>query len=288
MSFLAAFFALLIDQVTRHLEWIRSPRWFQAYSEALIAFTRAPEKARATAGVLLMVLLPAVAALFLGDLLNRIWDMFGLCFGIAVFWFCLGPRDLHAQAEAYIDATHAGDEARAAQLAGEILEAAPPQAAAERTQAVTRAVFKEANARVFGVLFWFALLGPAGALLYRCADFLVRKPVAGASAEFEDAAERTLGVLAWLPAHLTALGYALAGSFEDAVSDLRGYYHDCKLQFFEVSDDVLVYGGLGAIRSTVGEDASVSRLKSALGLVRRTLIIWIVIYALLTIFDLSW
>jgi len=295
MSFLAALLALLLDQAMRHLEWVRNPLWFQAYAEALQAFTHSRDKTRATTGVLLMIMVPAVAVLFIDGLLthNRVgpapfWDALGFVFYIAVFWFCLGPKDVHTQAESYIEASQTGNDAKAAELAGEILEAQPPAAAAERTQAVTRAVLKEANARIFGVLFWFGLLGPAGAVLYRCSDLTVRKPFPGESGEFRESAVRTLGVLAWLPAHLTALGYALAGSFEDAVSDLKGYYHDCKLQFFQVSDDVLVFGGLGAIRATVGEEAGVSRLKSALGLVRRTLLIWLVIYALLTLFGWSW
>jgi AmpE protein len=292
MSFLAALLALLLDQGLRHLEWVRDPRWFRAYSEALLAFSRSSDRRRATSGALLTVMVPALAALFLDGLFNhphtQVWDVFGLVFEVVVFWFCLGPRDLHTQAEAYIEAAQAGDETRAAAAAGALLDTTPPASAAERTQAVTRAVLKEANARTFGVLFWFGLLGPAGALLYRCADLQQRLQRKDASQEFRDAAERLLGVLAWLPAHLTALGYALAGSFEDAVSDLKGYYHDCKLQFFQVSEDVLVFGGLGAIRGTVGEDAGVSRLKSALGLVRRTLLIWLVIYALLALFGLSW
>ena len=95
-------------------------------------------------------------------------------------------------------------------------------------------------------------------------------------------------MLDWLPAHLTALGYALAGSFEDAVSDLKAYYHDCHLHFFQVSDDVLVFSGLGAVRAAAVEETGITRLKSALGLVRRTLIIWVAVYALLTLFGFSW
>ncbi|HLW73524.1 MAG TPA: regulatory signaling modulator protein AmpE [Gammaproteobacteria bacterium] len=292
MNFLAVLLALLLDQGLRHLESVRSARWFRAYSEALLAFSRSNERLRATSGALLTVMVPAVVVLFLDGLLThphtQFWDVLGLVFDVAVFWFCLGPQDLHTQAEAYIEASQAGDEARAAAAAGALLETTAPASASERTQAVIRAVLKEANARTFGVLFWFGLLGPAGAVLYRCADLQQRMPRKDESQEFQDAAERLLGVLAWLPAHLTALGYALAGSFEDAVSDLKGYYHDCKLQFFQVSDDVLVFGGLGAIRGTAGEDAGISRLKSALGLVRRTLLIWLVIYALITLFGWSW
>jgi len=288
MSFLAALFALLIDQAFRQLESFRDARWFSAYAEAFAGMTRSADPARATLGAVLIVLLPAVVALFVGDILAHIWEGFGFVFAALVFWFCLGPRDLYTQAEAYIDAVQAGDEVRAGALAGEILDAVPPSSPVERTQVVTQRVFKEANARQFGVLFWFGILGPGGAILYRCADLMKRHALPEATAECRAAAARLLGVLDWIPAHLTALGYALAGSFDDAVSDLRAYYRDCRLHFFQVSDDVLVFSGLGAVRGTVGEEAGVTRLKSALSLVRRTLIIWLVMYGLFSIFQWSW
>jgi len=288
MSFLAALFALLLDQVLRHLEPVRDARWFSAYAETFTGLVRSSEAGRAASGAVLIVLVPAVVTLFVGDLLAGMWEGFGFVFAAVVFWFCLGPRDLHHQVQAYMDATQAGDESRATGVAGEILEVAAPASLIERTQAVTQKVFKEANARQFGVLFWFAILGPAGAVLYRCADFLRRRPVPGESAEAGATAARLLGVLDWVPAHLTALGYALAGSFEDAVSDLRAYYHDCTLHFFQVSDDVLVFSGLGAVRAAAAEESGITRLKSALSLVRRTLIIWVAVYALITLFGWSW
>lgn len=288
MSFLAALFALLLDQVLRHLEPVRDARWFRAYAETFSSLLRSAEPGRAASGAVLTVLVPAVVALFLGDVLNHMWEGFGFVFAAVVFWFCLGPRDLHHQVQGYIDAVQAGDEARAAAVAAEVLEVAPPVSPTERTQAVTQKVFKEANARQFGVLFWFGVLGPAGAVLYRCADLLKRRPAPGETAEAGATAARLLGVLDWIPAHLTALGYALAGSFEDAVSDLRAYYRGCTLHFFQVSDDVLVFSGLGAVRATAAEETGITRLKSALGLVRRTLIIWVAVYALVTLFGFSW
>lgn len=288
MSFLAALFALLLDQVLRHLEPVRDARWFRAYAETFSSLLRSAEPGRAASGAVLTVLVPAVVALFLGDVLNHMWEGFGFVFAAVVFWFCLGPRDLHHQVQGYIDAVQAGDEARAAAVAAEVLEVAPPASPTERTQAVTQKVFKEANVRQFGVLFWFGVLGPAGAVLYRCADLLKRRPTPGESSEAGATAARLLGVLDWIPAHLTALGYALAGSFEDAVSDLRAYYRDCTLHFFQVSDDVLVFSGLGAVRATAAEETGITRLKSALGLVRRTLIIWVAVYALVTLFGFSW
>src|SRR5690348_13533050 len=111
MSFLAALLALLLDQALRHLEWVRSPRWFQAYAEALQSFTCTPGRVRARTGVLLMVMGAAVGGVFPGGLLTHgrpgpapFWDALGFLFYIAVFWFCLGPRDIHTQAETYMEA----------------------------------------------------------------------------------------------------------------------------------------------------------------------------------------
>ena len=288
MSFLAALLALILDQWLRHLEPVRGPRWLHAYAEAFEPFTRSADAVRATAGALFIVLIPAVIVLFLGDVLTHIWEGLGFAYAVVLLLFCLGPKDLHEQANLYIEAVQAGDETQAAALAAELLQETVPQDPTERTEAVTRAILREANERQFAVLFWFAALGPAGALLYRSADVLRRDPGKSATAEFRTATSRMHGVLAWLPAHLTAMGYALAGSFEDAVSDLRSYYSTCDLHFFQVSNDVLMCTGLGALRAATGQEAGMARLKSALGLVRRTLFIWLVIYALITLFGWSW
>jgi membrane protein required for beta-lactamase induction len=290
MGFLAVLLALLLEQGLRHLEPLRGPQWFRAYYEPFAQFARNSDPTPATAVALIIVLVPAVIALFLGALLEQVWGgpVFGYAFQVAILLFCFGPRDLHSQADAFIAAVQAGDAKLADALAAEIIDAPAPASAAERAQAVTRAVLVESNARMFGVLFWFGLLGPAGAVLYRCSDFLRHEHDAEASAAFHEGVARLYGVLAWAPAHLTAMGYAFAGSFEDAVTDLKAYYHSCTLQFFHVSNDVLLYTGLGAIRAAAGEEAGVARIKSALGLVRRTLIIWLAIFALLTIFGWSW
>jgi membrane protein required for beta-lactamase induction len=295
MSFLAVVLALLLEPGLRHLESLRSPGWFHAYLEACLPLTRVESPGRAALGSVLVALLPAVIVMFVGDLLTQVGgtgsvpgQVLSYAFAVAVLLFSLGPRDLHAEVQSYLDAQQAGDEVLAERLARGIIGGAVPAKPVERAQAITRAVLAEANARIFGVLFWFALLGPGGALFYRAADLLRRTPLDTWSPEFRNSVARLHGVLAWAPAHLTAMGYAFAGSFEDAVSDLKAYYNACTLRFFDVSDDVLVYTGLGAIRGAAGEEASLLRIKSALGLVRRTLFIWLAIYALVTLFGWSW
>ena len=288
MSFLALLLSLLFDQMLRHLEALRGPRWFHAYYESLRFFAHSSGFWRAGLGVLVIVLVPTVVVLFLGHLLDHVWGAFGFAFAVLILLFTLGPKDLHVQAEDYIQATQSGNTNRADELARELLEAEPPADTAARSEAITRVVLSEANDRLFGIFFWFALLGPAGAVLFRSTDFLRRLPAEEVrSGEFVYAVTRLYGVLAWVPAHLTALAYALGGSFEDVVSDLKAFYRDNTARFFQVNSDVLVCAGLGALRASA-EEPGTGRLRSALLLIRRALIIWLVVYALITLFGWVW
>jgi len=288
MSFLALLISLLLDQALRHLEYMRGPRWFYAYYESLRFLAQSSNFWRAGTSVLVIVLVPTVATLFVGHLLDHIWSALGFVFSVLLLLLTLGPRDLHTQVGEYIEASQSGDEQNAGTMAREILGAEPPADAAARSEAVTHAVLAESNDRLFGIFFWFALLGPAGAVLFRSVDFLRRMPADEArSSEFVAAVNRLYGLLAWIPAHLAALGYALAGSFEDAVSDIKVFYANCSAQFFQVNNEVLVCAGLGALRASA-EEPGTGRLRSALLLIRRTVIIWLVIYALVTFLGWAW
>src|SRR4030095_7524875 len=106
----------------------------------------------------------------------------------------------------------------------------------------------------------------------------------GATPDYVQAAQRVHGVLAWLRARLLAVGYALAGSFEDAVSDWRAYYQHCSEHFFEVNDAVLACAGAGALRNRAfAEDVDAQVVGGAMRLVNRTLIVWLTAIALLTV-----
>ncbi|MBU6421025.1 MAG: regulatory signaling modulator protein AmpE [Gammaproteobacteria bacterium] len=288
MSFFALLVALLLDLALRQFEHLRGPRWFHAYFESLAFLAQAANFWRAGFGMLVIVLVPAVVTLFVGHLLDQIWAGLGFAFAVLILLLTLGPQDLHAQATEYIKAVRAGNSERVEGLARALLRAKPPAEPAACSEAITHVVFSEANERLFGILFWFALLGPAGAVLYRSTDFLRRLPPAEQrSGEFIQAVARLHGVLAWIPAHLAALGYGLAGSFEDAVSEVKTFYANCTLRFYQVNEDLLACAGLGALHAG-GEEAGTERLRAALVLVRRTLILWMAVYALIALVGWTW
>lgn len=137
-------------------------------------------------------------------------------FSTAVLVLCLGPRDLATDLQRWLEAQERGDKA-AAEAVWRGLMRGPEPDPSHRT--VLGALFIQSHERLFGVLLWFFALGPAGATLYRLTSRLPRalhalEPQSPAA----QAAEALHGLLAWLPARITAGLYGMAGSLDDAIA----------------------------------------------------------------------
>ena len=138
---------------------------------------------------------------------------------VVLLYFALGAQSLCEHAAAIAKPLHEGrlDEAR--QRVGWIVSRETSQLDASGVaKAGVESVLENGNDAIFGTLFWFALLGGPGALLFRLANTLdamwgyrtERYNLFGrCAARFDDA-------LNWLPARLTALTYALLGETRQA------------------------------------------------------------------------
>lgn len=170
-----------------------------------------------------------------------------------------------------------------------------------------------AHRHVFAVLLWFVLLpGPLGAVLYRMTGLLADaweqgEPLAerGQSSDFPVFARRLFVLLDWLPARATAAAFAIVGNFEDAVNCAREEFSDWT---DEATGIVLASaaGALGVRLSTrvvvcgesvpegmeeiglpgpeqheteapFGETAGVDFMQSAVGLVWRATVLWVLL-----------
>jgi adenosylcobinamide-phosphate synthase len=168
-----------------------------------------------------------------------------------------------------------------------------------------------AHKHVFGVLFWFVLLpGPIGPILFRLAEFLARRwnrPPGGAlpADRFGEFARRAFAWIDWLPARLTALGFAIVGDFEGAIYCWRKVTRPPTIAAGLPQPDsrtVILAAAGGALGSRVLTSAESARhfdeagleggglaepgagmLNAAVGLVWRALLLWLVLLLLITL-----
>ena len=291
MSLLVIVICLIAERFLLDYQHLRQGRWLETYTGWLNTL-HAPEWARRGLFGLISLLLPPVflVALLQQLLSASLFGLPGLLFAAAVLLFCLGPSDLDTQVNDYIKAAESEDDQRLRQVARELLEDEPPTSEPALSQSVAEAVLYQANHRVFGVLFWFLLLGPMGALLYRNATQLPRIEQANKDMDFFLNAKQLLLILDWLPARITAICYAIAGSFEDALFGWRSYQDRRYDEFSDSNSGVLICTGGGAMRlSTLLEEhhdevQDYSHLpQSAMALVWRSLVVWLVIAGLLAL-----
>ncbi|MFW6342897.1 MAG: regulatory signaling modulator protein AmpE, partial [Halothiobacillaceae bacterium] len=151
----------------------------------------------------------------------------GLVFAVLVLFWCLHPRHLHPHLDAYLVARAGHDDNAARREAQYLLDEPIPVDTEEEVRKVADSVLIGGLTEVFAVLFWFVLLGPAGAVLYRCAWALGHQP-AEAAAPTEAGTvqtipaaplapgwrQRVLAVLEWLPARMMAALFLLVGAYE--------------------------------------------------------------------------
>jgi AmpE protein len=221
-----------------------------------------------------------------------------LLLGIVVLFFSLGPQDIGEDVDEYCKAIEEGDEERIQQTAKAIIESEVPDDALKRIHRVEEAVCVQANNRLFAVIFWFVLLGPLGAWTYRVTDLIRRRAVFAAARDEEsdgmserlrDSAVMLHGWLAWVPARLTAIGYAAAGNFDTALSAWRAPTELSADSPSEYSEHLLARVGASALAldDKDGEDLEQRGIRGATAanqLVFRLLLIWAVVIAAMTLY----
>jgi AmpE protein len=251
---------------------------------------------------LAMALVPPllVVSLFQLALRDPLYGLAGLAFAIVVLFYAWGPRDLDLDVDAIINAGTASERRDA--MARLWPDGAP---SVIDGGALVSAVFQNALRRWFGVLFWFLVLGPVGALLYRltvisCEGGLARK----LPAETAQGARTLLKILDWPVAQLLTLALALVGNFDTVIGAWReagGASLNLDHRFLDAAARASVRSELAEevadYADELGEQAGVAsstaatttalpelpELRDAMSLVWRSLLVWLAVLALFVI-----
>lgn len=256
------------------------------------------------------------------------WPL-AMVWNVAILYVTLGFRQFSHHFTGIRDALEDGDEALArSRLAAWQQVAVGSLPRSELLRHVIEHSVLAAHWHVFGVLACFSVLaalglGPAGAVLYRLAEFAARfwggRATAAAapvlvSPFLQAMAVRAWQAVDWLPARMTALSFAVVGSFEEAIDGWRFHAQ----RFPNDNDGVVLAATAGAINvrlggealkpqpasdaqasgeeagralvpaevppeATPGRPAELGHLRSVVGLVWRAVVVWMFLLALLTL-----
>jgi adenosylcobinamide-phosphate synthase len=319
MSFFAILLALMLEQArplkNNNLIFVTTERWASWVARTFDAGTR--QQAWITWGITVMA--PAVLAMLAHWILEfSVGWLFAALWNVALLYTTLGFRQFSHHFTGIREALESSDENKARELLAQWQQVQVGQIPrSEIVRHVIEYSVIAAHRHVFGVFFWYAALsiiglGPVGAVLYRLTEFAQRKwqqtttegPLG--SEVLRSVAARAWMAMDWLPSRMTALGFAIVGSFEDAMD---GWRHHAQ-NFPEDNDGVILAATAGAINirlggaalqpnndekdnpqtpgstSTPGRAPDVAHFAQVVGLVWRTVIMWLVLIALLTMANL--
>lgn len=240
------------------------------------------------------VLLPALAFAFLANLLGEALAVLGWAFKVLVLYFCLGFREASFHAASVSRALHAEDSARARSVLQGWRPGTPSGSDSDGISRIAvEETLKASLSTLLGTLFWFFLLGVAGAVAYRLA-YLCRDLWHG-EAEFDIFALRAIHVLDWLPVRAAAFSFAIVGNFQDALESWRGQAQ----AWGDENQGILLAAGAGALGVQLGGNIAVSggellrpalgteeptgpdSIEGAIALVWRTAMLWLAVVGLL-------
>ena len=283
--FVAIVVVLLLTHFVPDPQRLRNFSWLRGWQDQGAA------QSSAELGLLITLGLPVLLCLAVQlALRNSVFGLPSLVFGIAVLFYCLGPRDLEQDVEAVDKAPDFDRRVEAAQAlkSEEMSEPLP-----FRAEPLVEAAFTAGLRRVFGVVLWFAVLGPVGALLYRLTQLLAYTPTHAQAlpAAQQSLAQKFARLLDWLPAHLIALALAIASDFDAVLKAWHGYHAAHAKGYWNMD-----CGFLGAIaRASVDADVEAGdghavdttdalvELDDAMTLIRRVLIVWLALLAVIVI-----
>lgn len=157
-------------------------------------------------------LLAVVPLTLLAGVLAGIDGNGGYAMHALLLYLCIGLRSLHDHNVPIAETLVRGDLPQARWLTSRIVSRDISEAGeSDLAKASTESLLENGNDAVFGTLFWFAVAGGPGAILFRLANTLdamwgYRNPrflrYGWCAARIDDA-------LNWIPARLTALSYVL-------------------------------------------------------------------------------
>ena len=299
--------AVVITAVCLDKRWQEPTRWhplvgFGRYAQDLEQrFFVEPCNQATGVWVWCVAVLPWVGLAYLVQTWLSFWLLQSLVSALVLYW-AIGWQSLIAHAQAVQKRLADGDLFSARKAVALLVSRDTDTLDANgMAKAATESVLENGADAIFAPIFWFAIAGLPGVVLYRLANTLDAmwgyrnrryRYVGWFSARMDD-------VLNYIPARLTALSYALVGNMPQAFHSWYAQARHCK----SPNAGAVMASGAGAIYTTLGGGSAYngvfepspvlgpemsnrsyadhSSIGRACGLINRTLGLWLLVLLLL-------
>lgn len=310
MSLLTLIFTLLLEQLQPLSARKHLSGWLTHYSLFFQQHFNAGKKNQGIIAWLLAVLPVLIAVIVVYWLVSQIHPLLELLFNVLVLYLTMGFRQFSHYFTDIHRALRNADLDQARTLLSQWRGIPSHDLNDEEVARLTiEEALRASQRHVFGVIVWFVLFGAlglggaAGALLYRMGQILCQSWDEHEELEnksFAHFARQAFYVLEWLPIRLTAMSFAITGDFENTI-------HCWRTQASSWPDPeagILLASGAGALgvrlgmpipqdgllldRPELGLDkfADPDVMQSAVGLVWRSVVLWMLLLVMLTLSNL--
>lgn len=286
MTIISILIAFTLCHFMRELRHLRRFEWVSSFTHFCNEKLKFLPGWSGPTGFLIMLGLPLVAAYLINGLLFSMLGQIGtFLFAVVVLIYTFGPRDLDIDVREVIGAENEEEQREALEtLLGEPIPENP-----DDCQAIAiNTVFSKALKRWFGVIFWFAVLGIYGALLYRLATWL-RRDDDELYDDQKDLIERLCAIMDWPVAQLLTLSLAIATDFDSVYRAWKKYHDERGHSLFDGTNDFMLTSARTIVMS--GHAANdgyadqlggpMASIKLSMDLVWRSLGVWATVLAIL-------
>jgi AmpE protein len=252
MKLLVIVFCLLSERYLSHKIGLNRFGWFEKVCDKLISMLPKSAIVQNPWVLMMILILPwvLIVGVTLGLLKSVMFGIVGFLTQLIVFYYCLGPNNVFYP-----------------------LSVSDKKHSASDTETSVSHYFSAVNNQLFGVVFWYVVLGPLAVLIYRLISLCQHQSLLSVKAKL------VTSILDWVPARVTVLLYLLVGNFE------RGFHVFVKKFMASPAENNHLLSEVGLLAVRVKDDEKVS-LPQAEGLVEHAMIAYLVLIALFTM--VSW
>lgn len=312
MSLLSIVCALLLEQLYPLSSRNKSYALLKNYVNFFQQYLDAGERKHGQVAWVLAVSIPLVGSVFLYWFLSKQHPILAWAFCVLVLYMTMGFR----QFSHFFTDIHTALRDSDLNKARGLLSSWRKQPCDElNSEEVIRVTIEEAllatHRNVFAVVVWFVIfmllgLGPSGAIVYRLGRFIHARWVKEGrtnQSNFGQFSTQIYHWIEWLPMRMTAFTFAIVGNFEDAI-----YCWRTQADSWPDSEaGIVLASGAGALgvrlgmpiaqfdmsverpEMGTGDEADIDFMQSAIGLVWRAMVFWLILLLLLTLASMmSW